>query len=112
MSWNLFLAALLLVAPEGDDPKDARALIDEILAPQVVAAPGFPYRAKDEVRCSGDTRGLKQVSRKKNRVTDEHVWYANNDLVRPAGALDTGYEGVPQETRWGLLAFFRSSEPQ
>ena len=91
MPWNLCLVALFLAAP------------------QVVDAPGFPYRAKDVVSCKGNAVRLKRVSKKKNQITDDHVWNADNDLVRPAGALDAGHDQVPQETRWGRISFYRDN---
>lgn len=95
MIWTLCLTALLLAGP--DD-----------LTPQVVDAPGFPSRAKD-ASCSGNRVRLKQVSKKKNGITDDHVWYADNDLVRPAGKVDAGWDQVPQDTRWGRIQFFRDN---
>ncbi|MFH1529935.1 MAG: hypothetical protein ABIK09_04265 [Pseudomonadota bacterium] len=109
MPWTLFLAVLLLVAPDDGDPPAARTLIDQTLAPQPIDAPGFPYRAKDLVSCTGNKVRLKRVSTKKNQITDDEEWYASNDLIRPGGTMDPGWDQVPQETRWGRIAFFRDN---
>ncbi len=94
MIWTLCLTALLLTDPGP--------------APQVVDAPGFPYRAKD-ASCSKDGVRLKEVTRKKNMILDDHVWYADNDLQRPAGKLDAGSDQVPQDTPWGRIEFYRDN---
>lgn len=108
MLTELCLTALILAGPDGDDGPRARNLIDEVIAPQAIVAPGFPHRAEG-VPCAETRVRLKRTSRKKNRITDDHVWYADNDLVRPVGALDPGWDRVPKATRWGQIAFYREN---
>ncbi len=95
MICTLCLSALLLAGPGEIDP-------------QVIAAPGFPYRAKD-ASCTGNGLRLKQVTKKKNQITDDHAWYADNDLLRPTGAMDPGWDAVPIETEWGRLNIYREN---
>ena len=93
MIWTICLGVLLLAGAEE-------------VAPQVIAAPTSPYRAKDATCAGGRTR-LKRVVTKKNQVTDGDAWYADNDLARPRGVMDPGWDQVPPETRWGRIAFYR-----
>ncbi|MBM4370029.1 MAG: PQQ-binding-like beta-propeller repeat protein [Deltaproteobacteria bacterium] len=108
MTTFMLLALLAAPGPLGDRPPEARALIDELLTPEEVPAPGFPYRSPELKGRPASGVRLREVSAEKNQITDHDEWYARHDLPRCVGLLDPGSEQVPAETRWGRLHAYRA----
>lgn len=107
MTTITLLAMTLLLETFGVDSAASLESINNTLAPQEIACPGFPYRAEELAKLPVSKVRLKRAQDKKNQIIDEEAWYSSNDLAKPAGPLDSGHELVPQDTSWGKLTFFR-----
>lgn len=104
------VASALLVAAPGARAEDATRAINSGLAPVLVKATAYPYRAKTVKDLTTIGISLKRISKSENQITDTDEWFHRNVLQRPAEKIEENYRYVPAETRWGKLAFFRTSD--
>jgi len=105
----VLVALVCLCLPGWTVAQDATRLINTGLRPVLVKKTEFPYRLKQAKDKTGVRIKLKKKSESKNEITDTDEWFHKNVLPRPLPKIEENYRYVPAETRWGKLAFFRTS---